>query len=185
LGGAVAGVAGALVLLVGLAIALMLGALVFWLTSLGVALAVGGPIAAVALVVGIVLIASGRRLQRVGLAHEQATMDQALLALAQERDAVSAADAATALGVRPNQADALLTALAKREPERIAVEVDDHGVLWYRAAPGFARVSAGPSAVRVAPPEPAEADSTRVGEDAHLPTEADPDAASNAERMRR
>ena len=55
LGGAVAGVAGALVLLAGLAVALMVGALFAWLTSVAVALAVGGPIAAVALAVGVLL----------------------------------------------------------------------------------------------------------------------------------
>jgi hypothetical protein len=51
---------------------------------------------------------------------------------------VTAADAARALGVGIAEADAMLTALAKRDPERVAVDVDDEGVVWYRvsAAPG-------------------------------------------------
>ncbi|MCL2449115.1 MAG: hypothetical protein FWD17_09220 [Polyangiaceae bacterium] len=182
-GGAVAGVAGIFVLLVGLAIALMVGALVSWLTSIGVALAVGGPIAAVAGVVGIVLMLSGRRLERMGKDHEQSTMDQALLALVEEREAISGADAALALGLRPHQADALLVSLAKREPERISVEVDDKGVLWYRAAPGYARVAAHPS-VRVAE---GDEKNVRVGGEAPIEPEAEPraDANANANRFRR
>jgi hypothetical protein len=56
------------------------------------------------------------------------------------------------------EADAMLTALAKREPDRVAVDVDDHGVLWYRvsAAPGEPiprmRIEVPPQGVRVGPP---------------------------------
>jgi hypothetical protein len=181
LGGTVAGIVGALVLLVGLAVALMVGALFAWLTSVAVAFAVGGPIAAVALVVGIFLIAGGRRLRRSGVATEQATLDQALLGLAGERELISAPDVASALGLPVPQADALLTALAKREPERIAVEIDDQGVLWYRAMTGLARVGG----VEVEPARGASPAGperrARVGDD----VESDADAAELAARGRR
>jgi hypothetical protein len=138
--------------------------LLAWLTSLGVALAVGGPIALVALVVGVLLIVGGVRLQRSGMAAEKTTLDRALLALAHERQRVSAAEAAAALGLNLIQADALLTALAKREPERIGVDVDDHGVLWYRALGAQARVAAG-----VGPFRRVRVDSPPWGEGAQRP----------------
>jgi hypothetical protein len=164
-GGAVAGVAGALVLLVGLSIALMLGGLLAWLTSLGVAIAVGSPIAVVTLVMGVLLIAGGHRLRRSGVAAERTTFDQALLALAHERRRVSAGDAASALGINVAQADALLTSLAKREPERIGVDVDDQGVVWYNILgppAAHARVVTGPE-VRVET-APWEDEARRVAE---------------------
>jgi hypothetical protein len=37
------------------------------------------------------------------------------------------------LGLGVADADAMLTALAKRDPDRMAVDVDDQGVVWYRA----------------------------------------------------
>jgi hypothetical protein len=47
---------------------------------------------------------------------------------------VTAVDAAHALGVGVAEADAMLTELAKREPDRLAVDVDDQGVVHYRIA---------------------------------------------------
>jgi len=61
--------------------------------------------------------------------------EQALLAMATHHGAVTAADAARALGVDVAQADAALTALAKRDPDRMTVDVDDQGGVWYRAIP--------------------------------------------------
>ncbi len=148
--GAVAGVAGALVLLVGLACALAIGGLVAWFAPFGVALAMGGAIALVSSAVGISLVVGGVRLRRAGVATEQATVDQALLALAGERGAISAADAASAFGLSPRDADARLTALAKQDPERLSVEVDDLGAVLYRSGPP-AKVRAAAPRVRVAP----------------------------------
>ena len=51
---------------------------------------------------------------------------------------VTAVDAARLLNVTVAAADAMLTELAKREPERIAIDVDDQGVVWYRLARPFA-----------------------------------------------
>jgi hypothetical protein len=133
-GGAVASVLGALVLLVGLSLALGLGLLLYALVTAAVALAVALPVAFVVLVVGLVLLRSGRLLSRSGTDTARATRDQALIELAAHRGAVTAAEAARALGVPVGEADAMLTGLAKREPERIAVDVDEHGVVWYRPA---------------------------------------------------
>jgi hypothetical protein len=55
--------------------------------------------------------------------------------MAAQRGAVTARDAAQALSTSVAEADAMLTDLAKRDPERVAVDVDDQGVLWYRVAP--------------------------------------------------
>jgi hypothetical protein len=53
--------------------------------------------------------------------------------MAAHHGAVTAADASRALGLGVADADAILTALAKRDPDRMAVDVDDQGVVWYRA----------------------------------------------------
>jgi hypothetical protein len=99
------------------------------------ALAIGLPIALVTLITGVLLVKSGRSLQASGEDAERATRAQALLAMAAQRGAVTARDAAQALSTSVAEADAMLTELAKREPERVAVDVDDQGVLWYRVSP--------------------------------------------------
>jgi hypothetical protein len=129
-----ASVFGALVLLIGLALAGGLGLLLYATVTVAVALAVAMPIAVVVLVIGIALLKSGRSLSRWGADAARATHDQALIALTAHRGAVTAAEAARALGVTVSDADAMLTGLAKREPERIAVDIDEHGAVWYRAA---------------------------------------------------
>lgn len=132
-GGAVASVVGWLVLVVGLSTALGLGLLFYALATAVVALAIATPIAVVVLVLGIMLVRSGHALSRSGADAERATQEKALLALAEHRGAVTAVDAARTLGVGVATADAILTALAKREPERVAVDIDDQGVVHYRA----------------------------------------------------
>jgi hypothetical protein len=135
-GGAFASVAGWLVLVCGgslaLGISLLFVALHLW--SIGLAIAL--PIAIVVLVVGVALVRGGRSLSTSGEQQERATVEQALFAMAAHRGAVTADEAARALGVGRVEADAMLTALAKREPDRVAVEVDDQGVVWYRASAG-------------------------------------------------
>jgi hypothetical protein len=133
-GGAVASVVGWLVMLVGFSAALGLGLLLWALFTVALALAVALPIALLALVLGLVLVLSGRSLRRSGVDAQRTTREQALLALATHRGAVTAAEAARALGVGVADADAMLTVLAKQEPERVVVEVDEQGVVWYRAA---------------------------------------------------
>jgi hypothetical protein len=64
--------------------------------------------------------------------------------------------------MRVDEADALLTALAKSQPEQVAIDVGEEGTVWYRPAAG-----AGAAAFRV-----------RVEESsAHAQAEAEADAA--------
>ncbi len=150
-GGAVAKAIGWLVLLVGLSIALGLGLIVHVLAGAAIALGVALPVALIALVTGVALVTSGRSLSRSGTDAERSTRERALLELAAHRGAVTAGEAARALGLPVAEADAVLTALAKREPERMNVEVDDQGVVWYRPVrlpdDGGARVRVGPEEV--------------------------------------
>jgi hypothetical protein len=134
LGGIVASVIGWVVLVLGGSIALGIELLfaAFDATLLGAAFAL--PVAIVSLVLGIVLVRRGGSLRRSGLAEERATREQALIELVAHRGSVTAADAAQALGVSVAEADARLTDFAKRDPDRLAVDVDDQGVVRYRVA---------------------------------------------------
>ncbi len=143
-GGAFASATGALVLIVGLSMALAAWMLLYAITTMAVALAVALPAALVTLGVGGVLVGGGRKLRRSGTDAERSTREQALMAAAIEKGPLTAAAAARLVGVSPAEADAILTSLAKRQPERLSVDVDDQGVISYRAA------GAGPEArVRV------------------------------------
>jgi hypothetical protein len=167
-GGTFARVFGWLVLLFGGSLALLVFGLFAAFQALGVGLAIGLPILLVALVLGIALVRGGRSLATTGVEAERATREQALLAMAAHKGAVTAVEAARALGVGVAEADAMLTALAKREPDRVAVDVDDQGVIWYRvsAGPGEPiprmRVDAGPG-VRVESPGEVEAAVDEIG----------------------
>jgi|HubBroStandDraft_6_1064221.scaffolds.fasta_scaffold505928_2 hypothetical protein len=136
-GGVVASVIGWLVLLVGGSVALGLVLLFGAFHALWVGAALATPVGIVALVLGIVLVRRGGTLNRAGIEAERETRHQALLALAAHRGAVTATDAAHALGIGVVQADAMLTELAKREPERLAVDVDDEGRIRYRFVPAL------------------------------------------------
>jgi hypothetical protein len=137
-GGTFASVLGWLVLVLGESGALAIGLIGGLIGGTPLGLALGLPIALVVLVAGIFLLRGGRALSRSGEKAERSARDGALLALAAHRGAVTAYEAAQALGLGVAQADAMLTELAKREPDRVAVDVDDAGVVWYRvsAAPG-------------------------------------------------
>lgn len=152
-GGAFARVLGWLVLVFGGSAAVAVGGLMLAIGSSTAALALGLPIAFVTLVVGISLVRGGRSLGDSASRAEHTTQRQALLAMAAHRGAVTAREAAQAMGIGVSEADAMLTELAKTEPERVALDVDDQGVVWYRvaAAPGEAipRMRIGPE-VRVA-----------------------------------
>jgi hypothetical protein len=137
-GGTFASVLGWLVLAGGgsLALGVFLLFLAFQAVAVGAAIAL--PIALMVLVMGIALVRSGRSLNVSGLEAERSTREQALFAMAAHRGGLTAVDAARGLGVGVAEADAMLTALAKGDPDRVSVDVDDQGVLWYRvsAAPG-------------------------------------------------
>ena len=137
-GGTFTRVLGWLVLVCGGSVAMAIALFFLAFHALAVGLAIAGPMALVVLVVGIALVRSGRSLSNSGVEAGRTTREQALLAVAAHRGAVTAVEAARALGVGTAEADALLTSLAKREPDRVAMDVDDQGVVWYRvsAAPG-------------------------------------------------
>jgi hypothetical protein len=156
-GGTVASVAGWLVLLVGMSLSLGLGLLLWAIFSLAVGAAVSLPFALIALVVGFSLVRGGSSLRRSGVDAERATRDQALLSMAGHHGPVTAVDAARLLNVTVAAADAMLTELAKREPERLAVDVDDQGVVWYRIARPFDIVPTPDGGVRVVADEAAAA----------------------------
>jgi hypothetical protein len=147
IGGIVASVFGWLVLLVGGSVAVGLALLfaAFGATLAGLAIAL--PVAVVSLVIGVVLVRRGGSLNRAGIEAERTTREQALLAVVAHRGSVTATEAAHALGVTLAEADAALTDLAKRDPDRVSVDVDDQGVVRYRithiAADARVRVEAG------------------------------------------
>jgi len=133
-GGTVASVAGGLILLVGGALALGISLVFAAFHLVGLGLALASPFAVVSLVLGIVLVWRGSLLRRAGARTEQTTHEQALLELVAHRGAITATDAAVALGLGVAEADEKITALAKSQPERIAVDVDDDGIVRYRIA---------------------------------------------------
>jgi hypothetical protein len=140
LGGAVATTAGWIVMLFGGSLALGVGTLFGAIFSLGVALSFSLPIAIVAGGIGLALLRGGKRLQQSGAHAERSTREQALLAMAGGgpasaggRYGVTALMAARGLGIPVDEVDAMLTALAKSDSDRMTVDLDDQGIIWYRS----------------------------------------------------
>lgn len=181
-GGTVASVAGWLVLLIGLSLELGLGLLLWAIFTGALALAVALPLALVSTGIGVALLRGGRSLRQSGQDKERAVHDQALLAMAGHHGPVTATDAARLLNVSVPVADAMLTELAKRDPDRLSVDIDDQGVVWFRLANPFGAPLSGLSEtstdgrVRVDP----EADPALVEQAAG--EEAAADAASRRSR---
>jgi hypothetical protein len=132
-GGTVVRVLGAMALGIGIAVALALGGIVGAFFGATAALWIGVPITLVTLVMAIPLMRGGRLLQRAGEERGRAAQETAIFALAaQRRGVLTARDVARALSVREEEADALLTALAKRPDGAVVLDVDDDGGLSYR-----------------------------------------------------
>jgi hypothetical protein len=133
-GSVVARVLGWIVLAVGLSVSLGVAALFHLIFPAGVAgLAIGGPIAVLSIVVGVLLLRGGRRLGEKGAAAEKGAHAQALFALAMNKGgALTALDASQALDIPLAAAEALLQSLAKEDFERITVDLDAAGTLIYR-----------------------------------------------------
>lgn len=133
-GGTVAHVLGWVVLGVGIALALGLG-LLFSLIAPTAGLAVGGTLGVIALTIGLVLVLGGKKLQKSGAADQKATRTRAILAMAGHRGGVlTALDVSQATGMTAPEADALLTELAKTQPDQCALEVDEQGAIYFRFA---------------------------------------------------
>jgi len=132
-GGIAATLAGSLVLVMGLSLALLLGLLLqsIWPASfVGWAFAI--PTAALTLFFGVLLLLGGRRLRRHGGQTQRSVQLAAVRALvAHRRGSVTAAEAARALDLTEAEADALLTELAKDSKANVSIDVDEQGVVHY------------------------------------------------------
>jgi hypothetical protein len=132
-GGTVARVLGWVVLVVGLSIALGLATLALLIFTPLTAAAVGVPTALASLAFAMLLLRSGRGLQQMGTGEQKDARTKAIFALAQNRGGVTTAwDVAQALDMRLEEADGLLTELAKTMPDRVSLELDDAGGIYFR-----------------------------------------------------
>jgi len=155
IGGGVARVVGWAGLIIGLLVALTLGALIQVIApAYMVGWIVGGFLAAMSLLFGLFFVLGGRMLQKSGAESARGAHEQAVFAIGKQRGYVTPAELARAVSIREDEADALLTEMAKRPDGRVTLEVDDDGTLRYyvrgfepswpaQAKKGGARVAAG------------------------------------------
>jgi len=133
LGGRVGRILGALVLIFGscLAAALALFFQLLW-PAQNVGYALGAPIALVSIVLGVVLLIASGRLGRAGAEAERQARLEAVYALAVNRNGMlTTADTARSLHLDPASVDALLTGLAKGQPDYVSLEFDERGQPFY------------------------------------------------------
>jgi hypothetical protein len=133
LGGRVGRVVGTLVLIFGLllAAALMLFFQLLWPAE-NIGYALGSPIALISLVLGTLFIVASRRLGRAGAEAERQARVEAIYALAVNRNGMlTTADTARSLQLEPASVEALLSELAKAEPEYVSFEFDESGRPFY------------------------------------------------------
>lgn len=144
-GGTLTRVVGWTILFGGLAVSLVVfGILAAIVPALWIAVSVGLPLAIMTSLASYALIRSGRTLEQTGASEQRSTRVEAVIALAHNRRApLSASDVAASLGIGFAQADALLTELAKKHPELVAVEIDDKGGVFYRVDDPKVRIGEG------------------------------------------
>jgi len=131
IGGGVASVVGWVVLITGILLAITLGALVSFLSPT-VAWILGGFLGAMSLLFGLLFILGGRMLWKTGKEAQQGAHEQAVFAVARRNaGSVTPAELARVLRVPEDEADALLTQMAKRPDAGVTLEVDDDGTLRY------------------------------------------------------
>ena len=81
----------------------------------------------------LLFVRGGKKLQTAGKKTEEGVKDEAIFALAGRYEGILTAERAAAeLDVTPLEADDILTALAKRDPDRVKVEVNDAGVVQFQ-----------------------------------------------------
>lgn len=132
-GGTVARVFGWLVLAGGWIVAALLAGLIMLLGGQEGAVISFGLIGGVASLIAYALLRSGRELKLAGEGAEETMKNQAVFALAGTRGGVLRAfDVAQMLHVNVQEADDLLTKLAKTQSEQVSVDIDDEGTLLYR-----------------------------------------------------
>jgi hypothetical protein len=146
------------VLLGGGTLAILLALLAAWLLPGSPApWFVGLPIGIASLSIALLLLLGGRKLRESGVAAERGARTQAIFSLAANRGGtLTAGDVASALDMPTQEADALLTELAKTRSDEVEVDIGERGEVLYvftRAAggqrarfrPPGVRVDAGPA----------------------------------------
>lgn len=133
IGGAAAKVAGGIVWTVGTFVALLLTLVIQALWPAGVlGFAIGIPIAFLTFVLGAALFFGGRMLGKSGDAALSDARITAIRGLARHKKGVlRAVDVAKSLHVKPEEADAMLTELAKKPEEDVGVDINDQGEVLY------------------------------------------------------
>lgn len=131
--GTLARTLGVVTLVGGLTTALIFYLAFHWLfPEAPLALIVSLPIAAVSTLVFALTHTGGKKLIEHGTRVAQDTRERALFALAAKFNGrLRVVDAAQALGMTDSEADAALTGMAKRFPEQMSVDFDEHGGLVY------------------------------------------------------
>jgi len=144
-GGTLTRVVGWTIFFGGLGISLVVfGILAAIVPALWIAVSVGLPLALLTALASYALIRSGRTLEQTGASEQRSTRIEAVIALAHNRRApLSASDVSASLGIGFAQADALLTELAKKHPDLVAVEIDDKGGVFYRVDDPKVRIGEG------------------------------------------
>ncbi|MBK9266769.1 MAG: hypothetical protein IPM54_44165 [Polyangiaceae bacterium] len=131
IGGGMAAAAGLLVLFIGTLVALIIGAVLQMLVP-PAGLVVGGFLGLVTLFITAMFLWGGRMLFQSGAERERGAQERAVWAIARRHGgSVTAAELARALTISEADADAFLTAMAKRPDGRVTLEVDDDGTLRY------------------------------------------------------
>jgi len=131
-GGAVVRVFGWAFLLVGLSVGALVALLTWLIFTATAALITFGVFAAFSAALFFMFRAGGKRLAADGEGERDLRREQAVSALAKNRGGVLLArDAAAALDTSVEEADAFLTRLAKRSPDRVGVEIGDAGEVFY------------------------------------------------------
>ncbi|MEP7125563.1 MAG: hypothetical protein ABJE95_31820 [Byssovorax sp.] len=153
-GGTAASVFGWIVLFLGSMFSIAMGAFFNMLWSLGspaaastVGLFVGGFFGVITLVVSLSLLLGGRKMQKTGVDDRRKVLEQGIFALAgKQRGSVTPRDVARQLAITDEEADALLTDLAKKPDGRVSLDVDDDGTLRYTVPELLPPVRIDPSA---------------------------------------
>jgi len=136
-GGTVARVFGWMVLAGGWLVAACFALLIMALSPAGMASVpawiLGGIIGVIASLVAYGLLRGGRQLHDSGALAEMTTKNQAIFALANTKGGVLTAwDLAQSIMTTPQEADDVLTKLAKEYPDHVTVDIDDVGTVLYR-----------------------------------------------------
>jgi hypothetical protein len=189
LGGAVLGAFGWVALFFGLVFSTLLGLLVYAIFTATAGLVVGGIFALLSAGFFWGVRRGGQALEQTGEELRQRRAVEALTSLATAQGGVvTAAAAGRALDMALEEADALLTKLAKTKPDEVEVEVSDRGEVLYvfvRSRPVSPRASMSSARVRVAQPDARETASTSRDERDAIEAELEDEVEAEARRTTR